>query len=335
MRWLVGAGLVVAMLAFGIGVYHAAELFKGSKPVVHKPNEVSVEPLPGTLYLVQQGALYRLQHGNFKQITSESGWTQPAVDPRGTQLVAVQRHPNFSDLYLLSTAGKSIAQLTHNDSGQADGSHWSFYPRFSPDGSQLFYDYDPKDGYNSYRVDLAIFASPSDPGSRASVEWSYPNPYTGGDVDPMPLKKGGLLYIKYWIDDSFQVHSQLWLQKRAATDGVAVTPADANCAQAALSADQTQVVMVCRKDSNVANELDVASFDPATGTVGAMTTLASGLAASPVFSPDGKTIAFLAPGTPGGPFQLWTAPVSGSGGAHQVTFDLGLDAGSAPVWVNG
>lgn len=334
MRWLVGVGLVVAMLAFGVGVYHAAGFLKGGRPVLHKPNEVSVMALPGTMYVIQQGALYRFQHGNFTQITSEAGWTQPAADPRGGQLVVVQRKQNYSDLYLMSTSGRVISQLTHDNSSQVENNHWSFFPRFSPTGSKLFYGYDPKDGYNSYKVDLAIFASPSDPSASGSVQWSYPNDYTGGDVDPIPMRDGGLLYVKYSIDLQFQVHSQLWLQKRAATDGVPLTAADMNCAQAALSADEKQIAMVCRKNSNTSNELDVASFDATSGQLGSVTTLVSGvLSASPAFSPDGKTVVYLAPSTPGGGFQLWTAPASGSTTAQQVTFDLGLDAGSAPVWV--
>lgn len=336
MRWLVGAGLVIAMLAFGVGVYHAAEYLKGGRPVVHKPNEISALPLPGTMYVVQQGAIYRFQHGNFTQVTSESGWLQPAADPRGSQLVAVQRRTNYSDLYLISTAGRPIAQLTHNANGQVEGNHWSFYPRFSPEGNTLFYAYDPKDPYNFYRVDLAVFASPSDPGSHSSVQWSYPNDYTGGDVSPLPLRNGGLLYAKYSIDDHFQVHSQLWLQKRPGAAGQALTPPESACGQPALSPDQTLVAMVCTKGSTTDAELDVASFDPVAATLGSPSTLLSGqLVASPAFSPDGKTVAYLAPATAGGTFQLWTAASTGPPSIRQITPDLGLDATSPPVWVQG
>lgn len=336
MRWLVGVGLVVAMLAFGIGVYHAAGFVKAGRPTTHKPSEVSVTPLPGTMYVVQQGALYRFQHGNFTQLTPEAGWMQPAVDPHGGRLIAVQRKPNFSDLYLMSTSGRVTAQLTHDSASDVEGSHWTFYPRFSADGSKLFYAYDTKDPTNSYNVDLAIFASPSEANSGTSVQWSNPNDYTGGDVDPIPLREGGLVYVKYSIDLQFQVHSQIWYQKRAGTDGVPLTTADLNCAQAALSPDERQIAMVCRKSSNITNELDVGSFDASSGQLGSVTTLVTGVAtASPSFSPDGKTVVFLAPppGSAGGGFQLWTVPAAGSNAAHQVTFDLGLDASSAPVWV--
>lgn len=334
MRWLVGVALVVAMLAFGIGVYHAAALLKGGKPALHKPNEVSVEALPGTMYVAQQGALYRFQHGNFTQLTPEAGWMQPSVNPKGGGLVAVQRKQNYSDLFLVSSGGKVGAQLTHNQSGQVEYNHWTFYPRFSADGSEVFYDFDAKDPYNTYKVDLAIFASPADGSSNAAQQWTTPNDYTGGDVDPIPIQGGGLIYVKYSIDDQYQVHAQLWLQRRAGSTGVALTTPDMNCGQAALSPDQKHVAMVCRKSSNTANEVDVASFDASTGQLGSLTTLVGGgLAASPAFSPDGKTVVYLAPATAGGGFQLWTAPSSGSSAAHQITFDLGLDADSPPVWV--
>jgi Tol biopolymer transport system component len=335
MRWLVGAELVIAMLAFGLGVYHAAEYLKGGRPVVHRPNEVSVTPLPGTLYVVQQGAIYRFHHGNFTQVTPESGWLQPAADPRGGQLIAVQRQADYSDLYLITTGGRAVSQLTHNSSGQVEGNHWSFYPRFSSDGASIFYDYDPKDPYNNYHVDLSIFASPSDPSSRSSVRWTYANNYSGGDVYPVPLRdRGGLVYVRYSIDDQFKVHSQVWLQTRPGTAGEALTPPDADCAQPALSPDETRIAMVCTKGSNTTAELDVAAFDPANPTLGSLSTLVSGgLVASPAFSPDGMTLAYLAPTTTGGAFQLWTAAASGPPAPKEITSDLGLDATSPPVWL--
>src|SRR5439155_26646368 len=89
-RWLIGAGLLVAMVAFGVGVYHAAGYLKGQRNVVHRPTEVSAPSLPGTLFVVQKGAIYRFEHGRFTQITSESGWMMPGPAPNN-QLVAARR----------------------------------------------------------------------------------------------------------------------------------------------------------------------------------------------------------------------------------------------------
>ena len=337
MRWLAGAALLVAMFAFGIGVYHAAGLLRGPQGTVHRPTQITAPALPGTMYLVQGGAIYRFQHGTFTQITADDGWTQPAAAPGANELVAVRRETNFSDLYVLSTSGRQVARLTHNAvPGPAENNHWSFYPRFSPDGATLFYDYDPKDPYNGYRVDLVIFSSSADPAQHSSMRWTSPNEYTGGDVNPMPLRDGGVIYSRYSIDDSFQVRAQVWAQLRARTTGVALTQPEAGCGEPALSSDQKLIAMVCTRGSNQTSELDVATFDPTTLTLGPLVTLVSGqLVASPAFSPDGNTIAYLAPVTAGGPFQLWTVNSAGTPSPRAITSDLGLDATSAPVWLGG
>ena len=94
--------------------------------------------------------------------------------------------------------------------------------------------------------------------------------------------------------------------------------------------------MVCTKGSNQSGELEVASLDTTNLTLGSPATLVSGrMVASPSFSPDGKTIAFLAPDGPGGHFQLWTVGSSGPASVRQITSDLALDSSSAPVWVAG
>ncbi|HET7339753.1 MAG TPA: hypothetical protein VFK22_09405 [Candidatus Dormibacteraeota bacterium] len=334
-HWLIAVGLVVAMLAFGIGVYHAAGYLRGNKPTIQRPTQITASPLAGTMYLTQAGAVYRFQHGSFTQLTSENGWTQPAAGPSG-QLIVVQRANNFSDLYLLTTSGSKVAQLTHNSAaGLPENSHWAFYPRLAPDGKTIFYDYDPKDPYNSYRVDLAIFATHINSGAGA-VDWTEPNDFTGGDVNPVPLKDGALVYTKYSIDDQSQVHSQIWIQRRPGSTGTALTTPDLGCGEPAVSPDEKSIAMVCNKGSNQSADLDVASFDEATLTLGTPSALVVGqLVASPTFSPDGKTVAFLAPSTAGGGFQLWTVNPGSSGSVRDITTDLGLDSTSAPVWMAG
>jgi Tol biopolymer transport system component len=145
-----------------------------------------------------------------------------------------------------------------------------------------------------------------------------------------------LIYTKYSIDAQSKVHSQIWLQSRPGSTGVALTDPEANCLQPALSADGQTLAMVCTQGQPLSAQLVVASLLPTTLTIGPAAVLAKGqLVASPAFSPDGKTVAFLAPATPGGGFQLWTVPTTPATATtpKQVSTELDLDANSAPVWV--
>lgn len=349
-RALAWAVLLATMAAFGVGVHQLLGSLKGRPAAgARATDSTKAVPVPGTLYLAQGGALYRVRQGAFKQLTPAEGWTQPALSPDKTQLVAVRRDFNSSDLYLLGLDGKVRAQLTHNGSSVVELNHWAFFPRFSPDGSSVFYSYDPKDPGNTFRVDLAVYALPVSGARPAARQWTYPNYYTGGDVGPQPLKNGGLVYSKFEIDDAGKVYSQVWIQARAGSTGVGLTaPAD-NCGQPSLSEDQSLLVMVCTHGQ--LGDLVVASLDSATFKLGTPVTLLSGkLVAAPAFSPDGKLVAFFAPDTEGGPFQLWTigslpspapppsaqptAKPSPNPTLTEITSGLALDSTSAPLWVS-
>jgi Tol biopolymer transport system component len=337
MKALTYAVLIVAMCAFGFGVYHAAGALKTQNGRTVRPNAISASALPFTIYVAQQGALYRFKGGTFTQIDGDSGWTQPSASPDGHELVAVMRTGNSSDVYLLTADGKVERQLTHHQSPQVEYNHWAFYPRFSADGTRVFYSYDDKDPGGTYRVDLSIWAAPAhQPGS--ATDWTQPNVYTGGDTHPVPLRDGTLVYTKYSIDDKSQVHSQIWIAGRPGVAGVALTQPEENCGQPAVSPDEKTVAMICRHDQLQATQLVVASLDAAAAKLGSESVLVQAqLSASPAFSPDGQTIAFLAPVQQGGAFQLWTVPAmptAPASAARPITSNVGLDSSAAPVWIH-
>jgi Tol biopolymer transport system component len=161
-----------------------------------------------------------------------------------------------------------------------------------------------------------------------------PNEYTGGDVNPIPFS-GGLIFTRYSIDTRSRVHSQVWIQAGPGSPGLPLTAPTDDCAQPAISPDEKQIAMVCRHGDLRTSDLVVAPLEGTTPTLGAITPLVEGdLLASPAFSPDGRSVAYLAPAPPGGPFQLWTVPASPNAGPPlQVTRNLGFDSGSAPVWI--
>jgi Tol biopolymer transport system component len=331
----VWAAIVLGMLFVGVSTYDTVASLRGGGWTVQRPS-ASLVSLPGTIYVAQGGAIYRLRAGSFNQLTPAEGWTQPAVSRDGRKVVAVKEAPNSSDLYLLTAAGQVVAQLTHNASRTVEANHWAFYPRFSPDGSAVFYSYDPKDPGNTYRVDLAIFSRPADPTRAEATAWTQPNQYTGGDATPVPVP-GGLIYTRFSIDEHSQVHSQVWLQAQAGSQGGALTPAGDDCSQPAVSPDARRLAMVCTHGNLAGTQLEVAQLDLESLSIGAPNTLVSGeLIASPAFSWDGLNLAYLAPAQAGGSFQLWTVTASGPAGRPlQVTASVGFDSRSAPAWVSG
>lgn len=346
MRALAVVVLVAMMAAFGFGVYHYLESQKRLRTTVEQPTAIQAVTLPGTMYVAQSGSLYRFAKGRFTRLTPSDGWMQPALAPDGAHLVAVKRSFNSSDLYLLDTAGHVVTQLTHNGSNVVEKNHWSFYPRYGADGQTVFYSWDPKDPYNSFRVDLAIFAL--NPNSRAAPrQWSFPNDYTGGDVSPVPLRTGALIYAKNSIDNEGKVHSQVWVQARAGSAGIGLTQVDDDCGQPAVSPNGTELAMTCRHGQPTA-DVEVATLDLANYSIGPPAVIVpAGLNASPAFSPDGQTLAYFAPAGGSGPFQLWTislgagaspAPSASPSAApaapspRQVTHDLAFDSSAPAAW---
>jgi Tol biopolymer transport system component len=333
---------LLLMAAFGFSVYRGLGALRSSAAAgPQKPTATATKVnLPGTLFLVQQGGLYRLRNGSFTQLKPGVGsWHQPAVSPDRSGLVIVGRTQQSSDLYLLDLNGNMRRKLTDNQAARGAPAYWAFYPRFGPDGATIFYSQDAPKFPGDFKVDFAIWSMAADGSQRNAKRRSTPNDYTGGDTYPIPLVNGGLLYSKYSIGDTGP-YSELWYQARALSAGKALTQAADNCGQPALSPDGSRVAMVCTSGKQTPR-LVVAAFDPA-GALGPPQVLVEGqLCASPAWSPDGRTVAFLAAAGVRRHFQLWTiavpsgaSPGAAPGPAKQLTQDQDFDATSAPAWIS-
>jgi hypothetical protein len=316
-KFLLAFGLAVLMLVTSVSSYMflSARQSKVAAPV-EKPTAATPRPqafsLPGTIYLAQAGALYSFSAGRFHQLTPEAGWTQPSLYPDGSRLLAVKRSPSFSDVYQLTTFGNVAAQLTNNaasprnawDTGAND---WSFYPRLSADARTLWMSYDgPKYvGANYFDVDLAVWALPLGGTIRQGKAWTVANGYTGGDLQPVPVS-GGIMYTKFSYDENGNRVGQLWFTSRAGSPGRALTGTAAGCLQPSVSPDGGQVAMICTYQKQV-SYLTIASWNGS--SLGPLKTVVSDqLVAEPIWAPDGSGIAYLAPGGPAAPFQLWWLP---------------------------
>jgi hypothetical protein len=347
------------MLAFGSGVYLYLGTLK-SKVVQERPQLPTVTKpkfvLPGTMLVVQAGRLFKLEAGSFSEVGPAGEWSQPTLTPDHTRLVAVLRSGFSSDLYSLDLGGHIVKRLTKNDSRYVDYNHWAFYPRISPDGANVVYSFDsPK----TNGVDLAVWSMPLNGAQSQARRWTDPYWHSGGDVSPIPLASGGIIFVRHSIDPSTVVHSRIYYQSRALATAQPLTAETDDCSQAALSPDGTQIAMVCSHGKQTA-ALEIAPFNGS--ALGPRKVLMQGgLYASPAWSPDGKALAYFAPQGETGHFQLWwlalpvaatpspsisaSALASTSPGAFvaaptptpapvpvQVTEGVDLSATSPPVW---
>jgi hypothetical protein len=377
-RFLFAVGLAILMAVTSISSYvylgarHSKVATPPQKPIAATPRAQAFT-LPGTIYIEQAGALYSFNAGRFHQLTPEAGWTQPALYPDGSHLLAVKRSGFFSDVYELTPYGGVVAQFTNNvapprSGGDTGANAWSFYPRLSPDQSTLWMSYDgPKFvGAGYFDVDFAVWAVPLGAPIRQGRAWTVANNYTGGDVQPVPVP-GGIIYTKYVYDQNGNRTGQLWFTNRAGSAGRALTSTDASCAQPSLSPDGGSLAMICTYQKQV-SYLTIASWN-GSGLGGLRTLITDQLVAQPAWAPDGSGIAYLAPGGPAAPFQLWFLPKNAynppapppvptpsptPGGPHngplpsptpspapvapvvkpvQVTFNLGFDGTSPLAWL--
>jgi hypothetical protein len=384
-RLLTALIVVALMAAFGAGVnrYLASRTSGATAPETAPTTEHPQFTIPGTVYFADKGGLFALSGTTVKQIQAEGqGWTQPVLLPGGSGLLAVKVTANYySDLYELSLTGTVEKQLSH-DSGKVNATSlgnddWLYYPSVGADDTLYFsYDY-PKGNLRDpaeccYQVDYSIYSTRlgSTDINRAKIEGavngdqsgitqqSWGNYYTGGDVQPVALNGGGLIYTDYEAAGTSQLStplptaapdteiSQIRMDPKpvygsSSSDGTPLTQPQDDCAEPALNPSQTEIAMVCTPVVNGAPDssradLAVATFDAATASIGPLRRIVTGtMAASPTWSPDGQGLLYLAPEPGDGYFQIWyakNAAAAAPAAARQLTTHLDLDATSAPAW---
>jgi len=315
-RLVLAAALAVVMVFSGTLTYIAlgSRTSKVALPPA-KPTEASpraqAPSLPGTLYLSQEGAIYSLSAGRFHQLTSESGWTQPSISPNG-DIVAVKRSAYYSDLYVLNPFGTVKRRITNNSQPRNSDTglyHWVFYPRVSADGRTIWLAYDkPKFAYD---VVLSIWSMPYSGSLSQGRLWGNAADYTGGDVQPVPVR-GGVLYTKYDYASRYSANLEsrlvgmLFITNGSSPGRQLTNPAE-DCRDPAISPDGTKVAMICTYMKQI-SYLTIASWNGSKLGV-RQTILSNQIVAQPTWAPDGSGIAYLAPGAgQSGPFQLWWLP---------------------------
>jgi Tol biopolymer transport system component len=334
--------LVVLWVAFGFGVNRFLDSRKSSlitHPSAGSPaRETPAFSLPGTIYLSQAGHLYRFHGGVFTDmglVATNGSWIQPALATPG-RLLVVARTAAYSDIYLVdATSGAIIKKLTSNAARkptQVELNAWSFWPHLAADGTTVIFNYDgPKTGL-TFEVHFAVWSGPIT-GKLETKQWTDPTAYTGGDVSPVPLAGGGVLYAKYALNEKSQIVSRIATVSKPGDTPVYLTAAADDCGQPAVSPDGSQLAVICTSDTQTA-KLEIIPL--VKGVAGVPRVLVGNcLCASPAWSPDGSSLLYLAPADATGHFQLWWlnhADTLIPAPPKQVTTNLDFDATSAPAW---
>jgi hypothetical protein len=335
---------MAVMALFGFAVYSVLGTLKSNKHNSQKPTQTqALIDLSGTVDVVQDGNIYSLNNLKFTKVAAPAfDWVQVEPGPDG-DILAVAYSAMYSNVYLLTPQGQVVRQLLSESSTQYFDNHWAYYPRVSPNGSTLFYVSDWYEPGNQYNVDFQIQAVPyADPAANPVI-WSEADLYyQGGDVEPIPLANGALIYTKYDINDvggsagEGATYGQLaYVSSPGAVPTFLTTPAQ-DCGEPALSPNGTEIAMVCSNNSLQTTTLEVASWNGT--TLGTPVTIANGpLPASPTWSPDGKSVLYLNTllTDKSSPFQLWWVPKATAkkpGAPEQVTTDLNFTATSPPLW---
>lgn len=313
-RLLLAVVLAVLMMFTGVTTYlylnnHQSRVaLKPQKPTQPTPRPKAFV-LPGTLYLSQSGAIYSLNAGRFHQLTPEDGWTQPALFPDGSNLLVVHNNGWYSDVFVISRLGAYVRQVTDNSGPPRNNDtglkHWSFYPRLSSDQGTLWMAYDePK---YQYDTGFSIWAMPFNGSIRQARLWTISGYYTGGDVQPIPIPAGGIIYTKYEYVNG-NLTGRLWYTNRAQSYGKQLTGDGEDCRTPSLSPDGSQLAMICTYQKQV-SYLAIASLSGS--SLGPRRILINDqIVAQPTWAPDGSGIAYLSPdlSSPAGNFQLWFLP---------------------------
>jgi Tol biopolymer transport system component len=305
--------------------------------------------LPGTIFVSQDGAIYAIAGSTVRLLPLPSGgeWIQPRALPDGS-LLAVRRFNQYSDLYHVTASGRVLNQMSAGDQSTSNKTlqldHWVLWPVVSPDGSTVYFATDspkPAPG-QSYEVDFSLWAAPlsgaltiGGAGVAGGTRWSFRDKYTGGDIEPVPLPDGNLLYSSYANTGKGTVVSVLGLQTSPGSTMVSLTTPAQDCGAPAVAADGVTIAMVCTNRGQTAN-IEVATLEGTTLS-GAHVVVANCLCNSPSWSPSGDNLLYMNASDPGGNFGLWYIANAGSahtGAAKRVT-DAGvnLDATSSAAWM--
>ncbi len=288
-------------------------------PLSHQPARDSGQvtavkkfSVPGRLYAVKGGTLYRFSGTQSTALTRGIKVRDPAVTADGTRLAYAQLDGDGSTIVVSDPDIRESHPVT--PATGPEGKLWAFAPAFAPDGRSLAYltDRGKFDRKLCCAPDLAVWRY--DLVRPSYRRLTQPNQFTGGDGDPTwrPGQEGQLLYTTYGYegDPAVSVARITWLST-ASGRNLFLSPGGTRNFQAAWSPDGRSVAFI--RAGSRADDLYVMSLpptfqrEPQPYPTESATLLQAGMIAHPVWAPDGSALAFLM--LANGSFDLYLLPL--------------------------
>jgi len=269
--------------------------------------------------LFQPADVHRIKNVGDIAISPDGGWVAYQVSTTN-----VDKDSFSADLYMVSWDGKTRIQLTHTE--DSDESH----PRFSPDGRYIAFLASRTDGKSEEADDPKVKSQvwllnraggeaqrlTEMPGGVSSFEWSHdsgrlaivskdPEEKVEKDEDgpshdtPKPIVIDRYQFkrdVEGYLGDRYTRIYSFDVATRSAT---LLTPGPFDSGEPAWSPDDKQIAFSSKRqgdDPDRHDNSDIYIMDASEGAVARQLTVWDGADSSPVFSPDGKWIAYVQSG---------------------------------------
>jgi len=267
--------------------------------------------VPGHLYYVKGRAIYSLHHTQAPDFVTTG--SEPAISPDGDHLAFILFSKNYQDLWLLDLKTHALTKLV-DDSPRVPVNVATAYtaamPAWTDDGQSVLFSWSypgaPLAGtINFDRLGLSItrcaITAPCTENNAAKL--TTPAFESGGDYNavPRPGDPSTLVYSKYQYetarDNTSRALAYLVALNPTTEVATSLTPLLDNISQPTWSPDGKTLVFVKTSDDQKQTSIWEMSFhspgDPNDYAKAHLLVTGNPFSADPVFSPDGKDLAFL------------------------------------------
>jgi TolB protein len=298
----------------------AAALSASTTVVAQTPAGVA-----GRILFVKDGDLWVLDSSGAHALATGGTFSQPSWAPDGSSLAYVYRGTNFADIFTTDDQGQSQTRLTNSQSTVLDNNDWNLRPTWSPDGKLIAFVSDR----NSAFPTLWLMNAADGSGRRVLQTPGLQEE----DVDAVSWSPDGTqLAVTLFNEPGPTQIALVPLGTTGRPVGHVLSTLAGGALDPAWAPDGSWLAFAGR--DGFAMDLFAERPD---GTSLTRLTTDGLLARSPVWSPDGRQVAYLSNKT--GFFEVWVVDLSvdSSGGLspsspRQVTQDLHVDATSGLSW---